>query len=375
MSLLEIMIALLIGSLLILALVQVFAASRTAYQMSEGMARVQENARFAMDFLQRDIRMAGHYGCVNDQSHLQKEGSLEIHLGAVGDLGNPLNFGVSVVGYEAPNTGPEDTVQIGEGGDLPAGLPATIQALEPLPGSDILVLRYLGTRGAPVTNIVDTGSEEILTLADGSWGALTTDGVAEPTFFGVADCTYVDVFAGSSAGGEGVVTVNIAPTSADTTDLIGRYTPQPSGQSMLYRAESLVYYVAISKASGNPALFRARYLGGAYEAEELVEGIENMQLLYGLDRVADLATAPPSGYISVRQTAGDISAANEAVGWRRVGMVQVGLLASSPNLAAAEQAEARNVLGVDFTPPAENDRLYRASYEATIALRNRLYGN
>jgi type IV pilus assembly protein PilW len=80
LSLIEIMIALAIGSLLILGLVQVFAASRTAYQLSEGMARTQENARFAMDYLQRDIRMAGHYGCVNDQSHLQTPGALVSHF-------------------------------------------------------------------------------------------------------------------------------------------------------------------------------------------------------------------------------------------------------------------------------------------------------
>src|SRR5690606_21928152 len=68
LSLIELMIALAIGSLLILALVEVFAASRAAYMLATGLARTQENGRFAIDILQRDLRMAGHAGCVNDQA-------------------------------------------------------------------------------------------------------------------------------------------------------------------------------------------------------------------------------------------------------------------------------------------------------------------
>ena len=57
-SLIEMMIALAIGTFLILGLARVFSASRTAYQLSEGVSRVQENGRFAIDFIQRDLRNA-----------------------------------------------------------------------------------------------------------------------------------------------------------------------------------------------------------------------------------------------------------------------------------------------------------------------------
>lgn len=75
LSLIELMIALLISSILLIGVIQVFAASRTAYQLSQGIARNQENGRFAMDFLTRDIRMAGHAGCVNDQVLLSTDAS------------------------------------------------------------------------------------------------------------------------------------------------------------------------------------------------------------------------------------------------------------------------------------------------------------
>lgn len=364
LSLLEIMIALLIGSLLILGLVQVFAASRTAYQMAEGMSRVQENARFAMDYLQRDLRMAGHFGCVNDQSHLQVPGALQSHL--VGGTDTPLNFRVSVQGYEAPNTAPGQSVPV-RGGTLPP-LPPSLTGLGAVPGSDVLVLRYLHHQGVPVIGIDSSGLTEVLKLANGRWTALTSEGRTNPGIFGIADCSYVDIFAATSPGGAGEVEVTLASTG---TNLGGRYTPQPSGQTMLYRAESVVYYVA-ENPGGNRALYRAFHDGAAYTSEELVEGVESLQLLFGLDRETDLANNPPSGYIDTYAVADTGWSADT---WRGVGVVQVGLLMGSPSRAASEQAAQRPVLGVSFTPPAVNDGIYRSGYETTVALRNRLYGN
>lgn len=365
LSLIELMIALLIGTILLVGLVQVFGASRSAYQLSEGMARTQENARFAMDYLQRDLRMAGHYGCVNDQAHLQMADALRTHFGATPAFG--LEFGISVVGYDADDTGPDDTVTLGsEAAGWTPGLPAAVAALDPLPGSDIVVLRYLGGNGAPLTAMSATGDS--LSVPAARWEVLTQEGVANPTLFGVADCSHVDIFEGA-ADGAGGVTVDPAVGLAE------RYTVQPAGQTMLYRAESLVYYVGTG-ASGEPSLFRARFDGSDYVPEELVEGIENLQLLFGQDRVADLTAGPPSGYIAFQRPASAVT--DTEPDWRRVGTIGVGLLARSPNPAAAaapEVANRKSALGVVFDPSGVADGRYRDTYETTVALRNRLYGN
>lgn len=370
-SLVELMVALLIGTVLMLGIVQVFASSRTAYQLSEGVARAQENARFAVDFLQRDVRMAGHFGCVNDQAHLQTPGSLQSHFDGFPHA-FAVNFEVSVEGFEAAGTAPDDTLTIGEAAQLPAGLPAEVAALNPLPGSDVLVLRYLSREGAPISDLTRVGSTDSVEIVSGRFDALTSDGVSAPTMFALADCSYVDVFPGETPGGAGVVTVDVAATASPATELTARYTAHPAGQAMLYRAESLVYYVS-EGASGEPALYRARYDGTKYVAEELVEGIENMQLLYGLDRVADLSAGPPSGYIDEHSPA---VAGWTPMDWRRVGILQVGLLARSPGHAAAgERVASWNVLGTEMKPPGDNDGRFRSVYEVTIAMRNRLYGN
>lgn len=63
MTLIEIMIALLIGAFLLGGVLQIFINSKQTYRMQEGLSRMQENGRFAMEFLSRDIRMAGFWGC------------------------------------------------------------------------------------------------------------------------------------------------------------------------------------------------------------------------------------------------------------------------------------------------------------------------
>ena len=65
-SLIELMIALVIAGLLALGLVQIFGASKTTADMQEGLSRVQENGRFATQFLQRQLRMVGFMGCGAD---------------------------------------------------------------------------------------------------------------------------------------------------------------------------------------------------------------------------------------------------------------------------------------------------------------------
>lgn len=375
-SLVELMIALVIGLALMLGVIQVFSASREASQLAQGNAAVQENARFALEFLQRDIRMAGHFGCVNDQAHFVKgEGDPVSHItGVATGSGSPLDFSVSVQGYEAPDTAPDGTLTLGANWTGASGLPSALQALNPRGGSDVLVLRFLSPVGVPVTSI-GTGSNPDIGFNSTAGERLTEGGVGAPTLFGLADCSHADVFVGTYAAGK-VTAVSGALT---------RYNVQPTGETMLYRAESIAYYVGTG-ASGEPALMRARAKsdGTGYDTpEELVEGIENLQVMYGLDATGVItSTALPVGNITFQQPANGVSTGTDADAagqWRRVGQVQVGVLARSPNPATATASAAAlndpRLLGVRFAPAATNDRRYRVAYESTIALRNRLFGN
>ena len=62
MTLVEMMVALAIGSFLIIGAVQIYNQSRQAYVINESIARVQETAQFALDTIEADLRMASNWG-------------------------------------------------------------------------------------------------------------------------------------------------------------------------------------------------------------------------------------------------------------------------------------------------------------------------
>src|SRR5665647_885339 len=64
MTLIEIMIALLIGAFLIGGVLEIFINSRQTYRMQENLSRLQENGRFATEFISNSIRMTGYWGCL-----------------------------------------------------------------------------------------------------------------------------------------------------------------------------------------------------------------------------------------------------------------------------------------------------------------------
>ena len=62
MTMVELLVALAIGSFLIIGAVQVYNQSRQAYIINDSIARVQETAQFAMDTIEADLRMASNWG-------------------------------------------------------------------------------------------------------------------------------------------------------------------------------------------------------------------------------------------------------------------------------------------------------------------------
>jgi len=59
-SLIELIIALAIGAIILLGVTSVFSSSKKSATVQTGLSRVQENGRFVIDFLTRDLRMAGY---------------------------------------------------------------------------------------------------------------------------------------------------------------------------------------------------------------------------------------------------------------------------------------------------------------------------
>jgi type IV pilus assembly protein PilW len=61
-TLVELMVALAIGSFLMIGAIQIYSQSRQAFVINESIARVQETAQFALDTIEADLRMASNWG-------------------------------------------------------------------------------------------------------------------------------------------------------------------------------------------------------------------------------------------------------------------------------------------------------------------------
>ena len=62
-SLIELMIASVIGLVLLGGIVTIFTSNSASSKMSSGLTRIQDSGRVAIDILSYNIRMAGYEGC------------------------------------------------------------------------------------------------------------------------------------------------------------------------------------------------------------------------------------------------------------------------------------------------------------------------
>ena len=59
----ELMLALALGLVIVAAMGQLYGGSKKAYQVGDSLTRLNENGRFAVDLLARELRMAGYLSC------------------------------------------------------------------------------------------------------------------------------------------------------------------------------------------------------------------------------------------------------------------------------------------------------------------------
>jgi type IV pilus assembly protein PilW len=396
LSLIELMVALAIGVILLLGLVQIFGASRAAFGAAEGLSRVQEGGRFVAELMRSEIRMAGHLGCINEAGTLGVPGApfqppqpyMFNHLAnpATTLASAPFAFRLDLPlqGFEftTQGTGPNQTYALGAvalagAGAFTPALPAQLAAVgaEAVAGSDVLVVRYLSADSAPLgPNGAAGGTVQVQPALAGF--------VQNGLVYGVVNCSTVSLVQARSVANAttgvfnaGFGGLNIAVTG-DGTGWDGRENYGVGSVPGLHRYLMSIYYVGID-VGGEPALFR-RVVNPALPAphigarEAIVEGVESMQLVYGADNTAFM-----DDQADVYQTANTISAnvalgANADARWRRVVNVRVGLLVRSPQPASDQSAAGRTVRVADTIITLPQDGRVRQAYESLVVSRNRV---
>lgn len=343
LTLVELMIAMLLGLFLVGGLLQIFISSKQTYRMQEGLSRLQENGRFALDFITRDIRMAGFRGCSSVRQDADNDGIEDfpiIQLKQATPSNFLYQFKTFIEGFEATST--------------TAWLPAMVADItSPLGGSDVITIRRADEQGfslaVTVLNPLDG-----LVLAPGSnanfksAGFFDSDGNNKCAIAVVSDCTRAIVFQISAIATD---TLNHDPGICASPDNLNSDLSGYLPGAQVFPINTISYYVRT--ANGQASLYRRI---GTNDAQELVEGIENMQILYGEDTDAD-------------GTANYYVIANAVADWARVVSVRVSLLLATIEDNAASQPLSYTYNGVTVTPA---DRRIRRVFNSTIAVRNRL---
>ncbi len=330
-TLIEIMIAMLIGLFLLGGLIQIFSGSKQTYRLQDNMSRLQENGRFAMDFISRDIRMTDYWGCSMDGP------------------GDPSTFTNNLT----PNSPPAQI--LGISGTDNTGIN----------GSDSITL--VGASNAiPVTVNQGTASDPI-TVGSGS-------GLSQDDVVIIADCSTADVLQATNDPSSGTTIVHAADIDPNTGDPI-----QNATLSKRYGIDASVYGMSTNTYNIQPGALRpdgSRLPALFRNGVELVEGIENMQILYGVDTDAsgDPGFGSPNYYIpddydaTIRLLSTNPTTFTPNI--NQVISVRFNLLAITPDDNIAPAAVAYDYNGAtNITAP---DSRLRREFSTTIALRNRL---
>ena len=352
LSLSELMIALALGLLLVAAMGYLFVGQRQSWRTLEAVARLQENGRFALELIGRDLRMAGYGGCL---ALAELKPALLAKMDETGqqtpfqDLLAPfLTQGYRVRGF--PSWGVDRNL---DGSVTSADTPDKYLA-----NTDTLLVVGGGNPVHPVASAMRSAGEDIPlgSAAKFSQGALVL----------VADCNGGDVLrvSNDSCDYGSIEHSGVLPHAALRNSSPVLSKPY-DGTAQVMPLNLHVYYLRTNPA-GRPALYRLPWAGngkGWGSSEELIEGVEAMRIVYGEDTNGDEAV--------------DAYRVAEAVGdWARVRAVRVSLrlVSTESGVAKGPQRYYWDANGdgeLDATPvTAPADGRLRMVFTSTYALRN-----
>jgi type IV pilus assembly protein PilW len=353
-SLVELLVAMVIALVVMAGVVNSFLASKDAFRFNEELAFIQENGRYAVELLSRNIREAGYFGCDNRNAIVVNsvDSDLDQFLGLTG-----------VLGFE----GGVDT--------FPA------QFDDAWGNTDAIIIRRGDTDNSFPVDSHDVNFAQFSIVGAHNYDPGTIFIVSD------SDCRHQGIFAMSgpdSSGADSIVVHNagggLSPSNCtksikgsgsgdsngngyfDCGDGCGANScawslSEPYGKDALLMAmKADAFFVAASSVDPQlPALY-SESLGnaGVITRNELVSGVEDFQITYGID-------SDGNGEADRYFDADEVTAAN---GWASVVAVRIEMVLRSRNPILPEN-EGRTLLGVAY-----NDRFLRQVVTSTIRIRN-----
>jgi type IV pilus assembly protein PilW len=249
-GLVEILVALTLSMFLMAGIFQVYLANKQSYRMTEGLSRMQENARYALKSLDLNLQPGGFRGCLGDNP-LHYDNNLTEQSPS-----SDYNFVVSVTGTEGGSNADTVTLRRAIGG-------AAIDVVEPMAHkADSIKLN------ANDPDYARLEQYQILTVSDCEVAAvfmITNDPQA------------------AISGGVGTIehkTGIVAPTGgpnpgqSNNDEFLGQiFGAKTTSVARTYSSVSVTYRLDTG-TGGRQSLFAG--------SQELVEGVQDFQVTYGL---------------------------------------------------------------------------------------------
>jgi type IV pilus assembly protein PilW len=340
LSLIELMVATTISLVILAAVGWVYQGTSQTYRSHDSLARMQEGARYAFELMSKDLRMAGVAGCPYQTNK--------------NVLATPTDWYKNL--FNQPIAATDKTGTTGAFTEF---------------SDSLSVVR------------ADVSREYIVNTHDKAGGSFTL--VNKPDFSAgqlmvATDCNHASVFQANVVSPD-LKTVNYSVTGLNGEKDLGTTYDKLNG-ARLYRMSAAMYHVAPNGA-GVPSLFRATPTGtgGALVEEELVEGVEDLQVSFTVDTSAtqdgeadyftkDDGTTPyvSAAYLNNTGAESATLGATTDLRWGRVTSVRMSLLMRTveDRMAPIKQKYTFNGAATTAT-----DLRIRKVFTHVVKLRNR----
>ena len=301
-SLVELMVAMVLGFIIIGGAISVYLASKRSLTEVEQVATLSENGRFALQLLGYSVRHIGFYGGANPRD-IRSDGMGAVAGDCTGDA----------AAYDADHS----FFAIRATSAVVAGCITDV-----MPDTDILVIKGVGTRPLYDANPEDPTAprDGVISFPAGQWNSQQTY-----------------VIANSESG--------MLLDGADTPPDVGEGSEFALAVAWPYRLQ--IYYI---RDGATPTLSRkilawdAETESMSIQTEDLVQGVENMRFRFGYDSNDD-------GEVDTLAYLDDITA------WNQVTSLQVFLLLASDVVDPSYMNEKTYQLG-DIAVDKEYLELY-----------------
>lgn len=248
LSLIELMVAITLSMILMLGAIQIFLSSKNSYISNQQLSEIQENGRFALDILARDIRNAGYRGqCIaTPRNHIASS------IDALWSL------------TEGPVFGWKD-------GSPPSFMPASVNS------GGIFVQFASGGQADFEGSSTNTAANKRIDWSGTSMSSPLKEGDTAI----ISDGLGCDIFS-SATNNSGYIEKDDSKSRA--------WSHEYTDEFEVLKLHGIAYYIANDQ--GSPALFRTAFDYSlnpiANETYAIVSGIESLQIEYGVGRGVDL---------------------------------------------------------------------------------------